>query len=306
MYVCRLRTVRAIDRPTSVTPATGSNLAKHQQNSPQKRAPEDLNNLTLDRIVAPPIIPSLHCFNAHQFFYKANGKLKQIQKIEQQISGPHKGALRPGAIEKWTVEQWTILRLRSTSLLSIPLHSSIALMLQIFVMQKFIDQWTALSPLSTAPLLHCSNAHQIFVGQKFGGGGGNRTPVRKPLSQSYPVIRSDKAYTASVFLDGLVSLSAKDCYLMLAQNRNVFAPRGGWVRSRSRCQQSLDGWCWEILCQFHTRELVGLAAHLNPLRTKLIKCHFQLGSGPLWAWVCSASDRQDAINELFKCVLRVF
>ncbi len=34
--------------------------------------------------------------------------------------GPHKGASRPGAIEHWTVEQWTILRLRSTSLLSIP------------------------------------------------------------------------------------------------------------------------------------------------------------------------------------------
>ena len=29
------------------------------------------------------------------------------------------GASRPGAIEHWTVEQWTILKLRSTSLLSI-------------------------------------------------------------------------------------------------------------------------------------------------------------------------------------------
>ncbi len=57
--------------------------------------------------------------------------------------------------------------------------------------------------------------------------GGNRTPVRKPPSQSYPVIRSDKAYAESVFLDDLVSLSAKDCYPELAQNRNVFAARGG-------------------------------------------------------------------------------
>jgi len=53
--------------------------------------------------------------------------------------------------------------------------------------------------------------------------GGNRTPVRKPPSQSYPVIRSDKAYAESVFLDDLVSLSAKDCYPELAQNRNVFS-----------------------------------------------------------------------------------
>ena len=65
------------------------------------------------------------------------------------------------------------------------LHSSIAPMLTKVLWDKdfrtgskmnsrSMDQWTALSPLSTAPLLHCSNAHQIFVGQKFGGGGGNR------------------------------------------------------------------------------------------------------------------------------------
>jgi len=28
-----------------------------------------------------------------------------------------------------------------------------------------------------------------------------------------------------------------------------------------------------------------------------------VGSEPLWAWVCSFLDGQDAINELFKCVL---
>ena len=39
-------------------------------------------------------------------------------------------------------------------------------------------------------------------------------------------------------------------------------------------------------------------ALLRPLRTKLIKCHFLVGSEPLWAWVCSVLDRQDAINEL--------
>ncbi len=43
---------------------------------------------------------------------------------------------------------------------------------------------------------------------------------------------------------------------------------------------------------------------LRPLTRKFIKRHFQLGSEPLWAWVCAVLDRQDAINELFKCVLR--
>jgi len=33
---------------------------------------------------------------------------------------------------------------------------------------------------------------------------------------------------------------------------------------------------------------------------------FYLGSAPLWAWVCSIIDGQDAINELFKCVLGGF
>ncbi len=32
---------------------------------------------------------------------------------------------------------------------------------------------------------------------------------------------------------------------------------------------------------------------------------FYLGSGPLWAWVYSVLDPQDAINELMNCVLRV-
>ncbi len=36
------------------------------------------------------------------------------------------------------------------------------------------------------------------------------------------------------------------------------------------------------------------------------KCQFSLGSEPLWAWLCSASDCQDAINELLNCVLRTF
>ena len=45
---------------------------------------------------------------------------------------------------------------------------------------------------------------------------------------------------------------------------------------------------------------------LRPLRTKLIKCQFWLGSEPRWAWVCSILDRQNAINELVKCVLGHF
>jgi hypothetical protein len=30
---------------------------------------------------------------------------------------------------------------------------------------------------------------------------------------------------------------------------------------------------------------------------------FDVRSEPLWAWVCSVSDPQDAINELLNCVL---
>ncbi len=29
-----------------------------------------------------------------------------------------------------------------------------------------------------------------------------------------------------------------------------------------------------------------------------------MGWNPLWAWVCCVFDPQDAINELFKCVLQ--
>ena len=46
-------------------------------------------------------------------------------------------------------------------------------------------------------------------------------------------------------------------------------------------------------------------ARLRPLRSQAIKCHFQIGSEPLWAWVSSVFDGQDAINELFNCILRV-
>ncbi len=31
-----------------------------------------------------------------------------------------------------------------------------------------------------------------------------------------------------------------------------------------------------------------------------------MGWDPLWAWLCAVLDPQDAINELFKCVLRVY
>ncbi len=31
-------------------------------------------------------------------------------------------------------------------------------------------------------------------------------------------------------------------------------------------------------------------------------CQFSLAPEPLWAWVCSALDPQDAINELLNCV----
>ncbi len=41
---------------------------------------------------------------------------------------------------------------------------------------------------------------------------------------------------------------------------------------------------------------------LRPLRSKLIKCHFKVGSDPLWAWVCSRLDPWDAFKELIKCV----
>ncbi len=43
----------------------------------------------------------------------------------------------------------------------------------------------------------------------------------------------------------------------------------------------------------------------KPAQKQLIKCHFNVVSGLPWAWVCSVLDRQDAINELIKCVLRV-
>ncbi len=33
-------------------------------------------------------------------------------------------------------------------------------------------------------------------------------------------------------------------------------------------------------------------------------CKFYLGSEPLWAWVCSVSGHQDAINELMNCILQ--
>ncbi len=31
-----------------------------------------------------------------------------------------------------------------------------------------------------------------------------------------------------------------------------------------------------------------------------------MGWNPLWAWLCSVSDPQDAIKELFKCVLCIW
>ncbi len=33
---------------------------------------------------------------------------------------------------------------------------------------------------------------------------------------------------------------------------------------------------------------------------------FRFGSEPLWAWVCSVLDPQDAIKELFNCVLCIW
>ncbi len=35
-------------------------------------------------------------------------------------------------------------------------------------------------------------------------------------------------------------------------------------------------------------------------------CQFHLASEPVWDWVCAVLDRQDAIKELFKCVLACF
>ncbi len=59
----------------------------------------------------------------------------------------------------------------------------------------------------------------------------------------------------------------------------------------------------EICAGYDTRLKLRLAVHLSPLRTKLIKCHFNVCWEPLWAWVCSVFDGQDAINELMSCVL---
>jgi hypothetical protein len=59
---------------------------------------------------------SIDCMSAASF------EAARSEQLRLPAEGPHKGASRPGAIEHWTVEQWTILRLRSTSLLSI-LHT---------------------------------------------------------------------------------------------------------------------------------------------------------------------------------------
>jgi len=50
--------------------------------------------------------------------------------------------------------------------------------------------------------------------------------------------------------------------------------------------------------------LTGLDAPLlitNSTEAKM--SHFSMGWNPFWAWVCSVLDPQDAIKELFNCVL---
>ena len=43
--------------------------------------------------------------------------------------------------------------------------------------------------------------------------------------------------------------------------------------------------------------------HLSGTSSEEIKCQFYIGPEPFWAWVCSVSDPQDSIKELFNCVL---
>ncbi len=66
---------------------------------------------------------SIDCLSAASF------EAARSKQLRLPAEGPHKGASCPGAIEHWTVEQWTILRLRSTSLLSI-LHTDPLLQFQ--------------------------------------------------------------------------------------------------------------------------------------------------------------------------------
>ncbi len=54
------------------------------------------------------------------------------------------------------------------------------------------------------------------------------------------------------------------------------------------------------------RILHRLRIRVKTAQKQFIKCHFELGSVPLWAWVCAVLDCQDKIKELFKCVLRFF
>ncbi len=46
-----------------------------------------------------------------------------------------------------------------------------------------------------------------------------------------------------------------------------------------------------------------MRCHLSGTSPKAKKCQFSLGSEPLWAWLCAVLGRQDAIEELFLCVL---
>ena len=81
-----------------------------------------------------------------------------------------------------------------------------------------------------------------------------------------------------------------------------WTPGGGGYDPAPGTSHALVGGAEKFYPSFTRESLLGLPANLSPLRTKLIKCHFQLGSEPLWAWVCSVLDPQNAINELMNCV----
>ena len=80
-------------------------------------------------------------------------------------------------------------------------------------------------------------------------------------------------------------------------------PQGGRLDAGWSVNPAQVGGAEKFYLSFTRGILLGLAVHLSPLKSKLNKCHFQLGSEPLWAWVCAVLDRQDAFKELFKCVL---
>src|SRR5262249_32312365 len=63
------------------------------------------------------------------------------------------------------------------------------------------------------------------AGSEIGGGGGNRTPVRKPRPRSHRLIKRKRSKRISRFLLRDLSPSATVCHLKLEHFRNVFSER---------------------------------------------------------------------------------